>query len=250
MGTELASRWTSVKWGRMHARISRQAPMHERPVILVHGLVVSSRYMVPTAERLAPLCRVYAIDFPGYGLSDKPREILNMAQLADTLAEWMDAEQVGVSDLVANSFGCQVLAEFALRHPLKIRRLVFQGPTIDPAARTFWRQLGRLAMNSFYESPGLGWITAQDYFAAGPRRVVATIRMAFEDRIEEKLPSVQAPTLVVRGARDPLVPQRWAEEVVRLLPRGALAVLPNAGHTVNYTAPTEFVSAMRSFLEL
>ena len=72
--------------------------------------------------------------------------------------------------------------------------------------------------------------------------------MALEDRIEDKLPRIQAPTLVVRGEHDPLVPQRWAEEVVRLLPRGDFIVLRGLGHTVNYTAPAEFVAAIRPFL--
>jgi 2-hydroxy-6-oxonona-2,4-dienedioate hydrolase len=90
----------------------------------------------------------------------------------------------------------------------------------------------------------------KDYVSAGFRRVKATIAMALEDKIEEKLPKISAPTLVVRGQNDPLVPQRWAEEVVRLLPHGQLKVLPGKAHTINYTAPSEFVNVMRPFLKL
>jgi 2-hydroxy-6-oxonona-2,4-dienedioate hydrolase len=118
---------------------------------------------------------------------------------------------------------------------------VLQGPTVDPRARTVRQQLARLALNSAREAPGLGWITLTDYRKAGWRRILATIRMAMEDRIEDKLP---------RGERDPIVPQRWAEEVTRLLPRGELWILPGLGHTINYTAPREFVSALRPFLGL
>jgi pimeloyl-ACP methyl ester carboxylesterase len=152
--------------------------------------------------------------------------------------------------LVANSFGCQVLAEFAVHHIERVGRLVFQGPTVDPSARSVRQQLTRLLRNSSSEAPGLGWITIVDYAKAGMRRIRATIRMAIEDRIEAKLPGITAPTLVVRGGKDPLVPQAWAEEVVRLLPRGELRVLPGLGHTINYTAPKEFVAAMRPFLHL
>ena len=74
--------------------------------------------------------------------------------------------------------------------------------------------------------------------------------MAMEDRIEDRLPFIAAPTLVVRGGNDPLVPQRWAEEVVRRLPRGELRVLAGLGHTINYTAPKEFMTALRPFLHL
>jgi 2-hydroxy-6-oxonona-2,4-dienedioate hydrolase len=247
--TELSRVWTDTAAGRMHARVGGDnAP--GPPVILVHGMVISSRYMVPTAVELAPLCPVYAIDLPGYGDSVKPRAILGLPELADAVAAWMDAMRFRAAHLVANSFGCQVLAEFALRHAHRVDRLVFQGPTVDPTARTTRQQLARLMRNSSSEAPGLGWITVVDYVKAGLRRIRATIRIAIEDRIEDKLPGIVAPTLVVRGSRDPLVPQQWAEEVVRRLPKGELKVLPNLGHTINYTAPKEFVTALRPFLHL
>lgn len=233
----------------MYARTNAPAAPPAAPVIvLVHGMVISSSYMVPTAERLAPLSRVYAVDLPGYGKSYKPWPILRLPQLAEALAAWMDSLTLPRAHLVANSFGCQILAEFGLRHADRVQRMVFQGPTVDPRARTVPRQLARLIRNSRSESPGLGWITVTDYVKAGMRTIITSIRIALEDRIEEKLPRVSAPTLVVRGGNDPLVPQRWAETVTRLLPRGELIVLPGLGHTINYTAPGRFVGAMRPFL--
>jgi 2-hydroxy-6-oxonona-2,4-dienedioate hydrolase len=246
---QLEREWTDTTFGVMHARVGGDRGSRP-PVVLVHGLVISSRYMVPTAVELAPLCRVYAVDLPGYGDSVKPRAILGLTELADALAAWMDAKRLGSAHLAANSFGCQVLAEFAVRHVARVDRLVLQGPTVDPEARTVRQQLVRLIRNSSAEGPGLGWITVGDYVKAGFRRIRATIRMALEDRIEDKLPGITAPTLVVRGENDPLVPQRWAEEVVRRLPRGELRILPGLGHTINYTAPKEFVAAMRPFLRL
>ena len=70
-----------------------------------------------------------------------------------------------------------------------------------------------------------------------------------EDRIEENLPRLRAPTLVVRGSRDPICPQRWAEEIVQILPEGRLAILPGAAHAANFGAPAEFVGVIREFLE-
>ncbi len=246
---ELRRVWTDTAAGTMHARVGGDLGSG-RPVVLVHGMIISSRYMVPTAVELAPLCPVYAVDLPGYGDSVKPRAILGLTELADALAGWMDAMRFPAAHLVANSFGCQVLAEFALRHVERVDRLVFQGPTVDPNARSVRLQLARLLRNSSSEAPGLGWITIVDYVKAGLRRIRATIRMAIEDRIEDKVSRIVAPTLVVRGGNDPLVPQRWAEELVRRLPRGELRVLPGLGHTINYSAPREFVAALRPFLHV
>ena len=206
--------------------------------------------MAPSAQALAPFSRVYAIDLPGYGRSYKPKSVLSMPQLADVLADWMDARAIAKAHLVANSFGCQILAEFAIRHPRRVDRLVLQGPTVDPEARSLARQLVRLIINSQREQPALGRITLADYRSAGLRRAWATIKMALADRIELKLPHIQAPALIVRGENDPIVPQKWAERATELLPRGKLCVIPGAAHTLNYSAPREFVAAILPFLKL
>jgi 2-hydroxy-6-oxonona-2,4-dienedioate hydrolase len=101
-----------------------EAPLPACPSSIGVGTIISSRYMVPTAVELAPLCLVYAVDLPGYGDSVKPRAILGLSELADALAAWMDARRLGSAHLAANSFGCQVLAEFALRHVPRVDRLV------------------------------------------------------------------------------------------------------------------------------
>src|SRR3989442_5593656 len=158
--------WTDTAAGRMHARVGGDG-ISGTPVVLVHGMIISGRYMVPTAEELAPLCSVYAIDLPGYGDSVKPREILGLPELADALAAWMDAMRFPAAHLVANSFGCQVLAEFALRHARRVDRLVFQWPPVGPKARTVRHQLGRPLQNSSLETTGLGRFTLVDYVNAG-----------------------------------------------------------------------------------
>lgn len=62
------------------------------------------------------------------------------------------------------------------------------------------------------------------------------------------LRGIRAPTLGVRGARDPIVPQRWAEEAARLLPRGRLVVIPGAAHSITFHAPLELTRVIRPFL--
>jgi pimeloyl-ACP methyl ester carboxylesterase len=96
---------------------------------------------VPTAVALAPLCTVAAIDLPGYGDSAKPRAFLRIDGLADALVAWMDALRLESAHWIGNSFGCQILADLALRHPDRVNRLVLQGPTVDPQARTLRQQL-------------------------------------------------------------------------------------------------------------
>ncbi len=242
--------WNVVDGRWMHARASEEPGPETRPtVVLVHGLVVSSRYMVPVLERLALHYRVYAPDLPGFGKSEGPPRTLDVAGLSDSLAAWMRAVHLESAVLVGNSVGCQIIADLALRHPERVERAVLQGPTMDPRGRSIPRLIGRFLLNMLRDSPSLAPIELLDYLDAGIGRAWRTFRYALEDRIEDKLPRVRVPTLVVRGSRDPIVPQRWAEEAAGLLPKGRLAVVRGAAHTANYAAPSEFARVIRAFLD-
>jgi pimeloyl-ACP methyl ester carboxylesterase len=89
----------------------------------------------------------------------------------------------------------------------------------------------------------MGDIAQADYLKTGPVRLFLTFQFSLEDRLEDKLPRVRAPMLVVRGALDPICSQEWAEFVARRLPRGRLVVLPDVAHTLVYTAARELAAA-------
>jgi 2-hydroxy-6-oxonona-2,4-dienedioate hydrolase len=246
---QLRSEWISLDGVPVHTRVSAEAgSAGALPVVLVHGIGVASRFMVPIAEVLAPYHRVYAPDLPGFGKSGKPAHTLNLTALTDALAGWTRAMGLESAAFFGNSFGCQIVVDLSLRYPELIERVVLQGPTIDPRGRQAWRQIARLLRNSRLEPLSHGLISAQEYPRCGFRRLAKTFRYALEDRIEEKLPNMRVPALVVRGSKDPIVPQQWAEEVTRLLPMGRLVVVPEAPHTLVYDAPLELARVVRPFL--
>lgn len=245
----LVSTWTPVHGLRVHARTATACVPGAPTVVLVHGVAVSSRYLVPLAEHLVPRARVFLPDLPGYGLSDRPsRRDLDVADLADVLLAWMDRMGLDQPHLIGNSFGCQVIADLAARHPDRVGRLVLQGPTFDPLARSFWRQGIRWLAVVPFERPSESLVLARDIWDLGPRRAMDLIRKGLRDPIEQKLPLVAAETLVVRGSLDAIVPRAWADEVVRLLPNGRLLVIDGAAHTINYSLPDRLVDAVWPFL--
>jgi pimeloyl-ACP methyl ester carboxylesterase len=160
----------------------------------------------------------------------------------------MEAMDLPRAALIGNSFGCQILAEFAVRHAWRVDRLVLQGPTTDPAARSFREQLRRIWRNSRLEKGAMAAITRRDYAKAGWLQAWRTMRMVLNDRIEDKLPRIAAPVLVLVGSEDPLVPVAWARRVAELLPDGQLVVVPGASHTMNFVSPGEFSRAIQPFL--
>jgi pimeloyl-ACP methyl ester carboxylesterase len=151
--------------------------------------------------------------------------------------------------LVGNSIGCQVIADLAVRYPARVARAVLQGPTMDPKGRSFSRQVGRFLLDVPREPLSLVPIELLDHLSAGTRQAWHTFRYALEDRIEEKLPYMRVPTLVVCGSRDPIVPQRWAKEATRLLPMGQLSVISGAAHTANYGWAAEFARVTQTVLD-
>jgi 2-hydroxy-6-oxonona-2,4-dienedioate hydrolase len=239
---------TVVNGLRTHARVSEDRAAGGPPVVLVHGLVVSGRYMVPLLDELARSHNVYAPDLPGFGRSEGPAGALDVAGLADALAAWMRAAGLSRAVLVANSMGCQVITELALRHPELVEKVVLQGPTMDPRARSAPRQMWRLLVDTTREPPSLIAIEGLDLLRAGVRRSWRTFRYALDDPIEERLPRVRVPALVVHGSRDGISPRYWAEEVARLLPNGRLVHLPATPHAANYSAPAPFARAVQAFL--
>jgi pimeloyl-ACP methyl ester carboxylesterase len=242
--------WTPCGATRFHARVAlRAAPLGARAVVLVHGLGASSRALTPTLMRLASSHRAYAPDLPGFGLTTRPRRPMDCNGLADALAEWMQATGVGRASLLAHSSGCQVAVRFALRHPERLDKLILQGPTLDPEGRGALRHLGRVLRNSPREPATLGALRLMDSRDAGPWCLLRSFAFALHERLEELLPEVRHPTLVVHGAKDPLVPEAWARRMVELLPHGRRVTLPGGAHCLPYDAPLELVRVVRPFLE-
>ncbi len=223
----------------------------DRPVfVLIHGLLLSSRYMLPTAELLAVDYPVLVPDLPGFGQSGDPKHVMTLPELADELVKWMDKINLPRAIFLGNSLGCQVLTDLAVRYPARVDRLILTGPTLDPHARTLLQQFLRLLSDGPREPLSLSVPLVRDIFAGGPLRALETFRYALRDPICQKLKQIQAPTLVVRGSRDPISTQRWAEEAVALLPNGRLVVIPGAPHAVNYSAPDALVDVVCAFLKV
>lgn len=94
----------------------------------------------------------------------------------------------------------------------------------------------------------MGPLTFRDYREAGTRRVVSSFAASLADRIEDNLPTLTSPALVVRGEHDALVPQAWAEEVTRVLPHGRLTVSPKSAHMVPFSDPSGLAQRVERFL--
>ena len=125
------------------------------PVVLIHGLGVSSDYWARLVPILAARRRVYALDLPGFGRTEDPPAIWNGAVMAGAVAAWMDALGLRQAHVLAHSQGAQIAVELASHRPELVASLVLAGATIgrrDPAL--FWVAL-RLLRDAPREAPTL-----------------------------------------------------------------------------------------------
>ncbi|WP_311790719.1 MULTISPECIES: alpha/beta hydrolase [Pantoea] len=246
----LAGYFQQVGEWRMFTRVTpNDAP--GLPLVLVHGLVMSGRAMEELALALGNNYRVLVPDLPGFGASALPPSAptLSVDEQADALWEWLQHNQLSRAIWIGNSFGCQILAALAVRHPDAVAGLVLQGPTVDRHARSLVRQAWRDWRNGRLErhrSPAS--LARIDYAKAGLWRALKTMRMMMHDRIEQRLAYVNAPTLLLRGSRDSVSPARWVEELGALLSRCEIMTLRGGTHTLHYVYPWSFCHAIRPFL--
>jgi 2-hydroxy-6-oxonona-2,4-dienedioate hydrolase len=246
------STWADVRYGsltyRIHSTRSQTSTGESPPLIFIPGLGCSGRSMLPTARLLTHMGQVFIIDLPGHGESADATDILDLQTYAAVLGAWLEAAEFDRAVWIGHSFGAQVLVELALARPEAVAQLALISLTVDPRARSMAAQFARLVVDSTREPPALLRVLCRDYLQTGLLTVFRNGRLAIGDPVEQKLPAIGRDTLIVCGARDPLVPRRWAEEIVSLLPHAELAVVPGAPHAVQYAAAPAVAELIDTFI--
>lgn len=205
--------------------------------VLVHGIGVSSRYFHPMAAELAQHGEVFLIDLPGFGAAPDPRHNVSIEEHARVLGGVLRLAGIEHPVICGHSMGAQVVSRLAVDFPDVCDRYVLIAPTAEPGHRTFREQAWRLLVDITRESPVLNAIVVTDYlFRCGVQYFLRQLPNLLEDRIEERLPDMRQPTLVLRGDRDPIVPRAWAERIAGLLPNGSFAEVKGP-HVIMHSDP-------------
>lgn len=221
----------------------------ERPtVVMVHGLGMSARSLLPTARLLARDFQVVVPELPGNGRSTRPAQVLDVPGLADALIGWMDGIGLGTAVLIGHSLGSQVAVHAAGRHPERVTALVLIGPSRDPLIDTPWKKAWRLLLDGPRESPRLMPVAVVDYLRAGPIRMWRTLKASLDTDPVRTLGRVRQPTLVVRGDRDPLVSAWWARTICWLVGDGREATVADGPHGLPFSRPDDLTDVIDPFL--
>lgn len=220
-------------------------------MVLVHGVIVSSRYMIPLGNALAETFDVYALDAPGHGRSIWNSEYLDTEDLGRSLAQFL--EDAGLRDvtIVANSYGCQVAVEAAHVDASRIKNMVFIGPTLDVKAKSIVRQAWRLARGLHREPYWFLPVSAFDLLCCGFRRALFELRDMIRHDMSGRAAALGAAGMqvaVIRGHHDFVCPPSWAKELATTLRTDVVTDIDGGAHDVHARFPERIVPVVQVLL--
>jgi len=246
-----------------------------QPVVLIPGLGADTFLYFRQIPEFSKHFQVIAFDPRGAGESDKPDEPYSIATFAADTAGLLQALGIPRAHIVGASLGGLIAMEFALTYPAMVDRLVlvsttFGGPhSVKPGLGSLIQALfvARRSGNpeadirrsfAFFTSKQWGrehadivdqyvaWRVAhpQPAYAYNRQRAAVPPYNA-EDRVGQ----ITAPTMVVHGRNDRLVPVRNAELLAAKIPGAKLLILEDAGHACIIDHAEQFNEAAIEFLK-
>ena len=229
------------------------------PLLLVHGVGHSSTAWLRSILRLEDHYHVLAPDMPGHGHSAAPDARYDPVYFGRFVIAFISALGLDRVNAAGNSLGGLTLLLAALEHPPAIRRLVLADPLgftkppvppLDEAVLTIialWLSFPRTRAliragyaTSFFDAKQLDDASVDEIVSRlesesrvrAARRTVSEI-FHYSRRLEslhERLADLEAPTLVIWGKNDPVLPSKDAEIARRVLPAPRIEVLDRCGH--------------------
>jgi pimeloyl-ACP methyl ester carboxylesterase len=268
---------------RLHGhRVSFRSAGRGPLLVLIHGIAGNSSTWEQVASGLCQRHTVVAPDLLGHGDTSKPRGDYSLGAYANMLRDLLGALGFERGTLVGHSLGGGIAMQFAYQFPERSERLVLVssgglGREVHPLLRSAilpgagvvlpWlcaegtrsvvtqatRWLGRLGLRAGTDLEG-AWqgfaslgdadarraflATVRSILDAGGQRVSASDRLYLAEGL---------PTLIVWGARDPLIPVGHAHAAHAQIPGSRLEVFPDAGHFPYRDDARRFVEVLLDF---
>lgn len=272
-----ADRFVEVMGARVRYRVEGSGP----PAVLIHGIGASLEFWQWTTPALRERYTTIALDFPGFGLSDPiPAATTPEGAAAATLA-FMDAVEVPRAVIIGSSLGGAIATFAAGTAPERAAALVLAAPAgygtgLSTTMRLMtvrWVGEGFLALTRRFPRLGLREAFADqrripDALVEVTRRNAArsvtaetfldtlrasvTLRGVRPEIVEQTravAARIAAPTLVVWGTGDRVVPMDQADIVVRAIPNARAHIMQGMGHVPFIEDAGAFNTALSAFLD-
>ena len=231
-------------------------------IVLLHGWGSNIKLFANLIDLLSKKYRVVAMDMPGFGESDEPKEVWDVGRYVEFVIDFI--KEYGVSEvmLLGHSFGGRVIIKMHSRNdiPFKVTKVILVDSagimppkTKKKSWRTRYYKMGKAvlstkiapdALENFRKKMG-----SADYAAASPMMRQVMVKVVNED-LEPYLPNIKCPTLLVWGVNDTATPLSDGEKMEKLIPDAGLVKLENAGHYSFLEQQFIFNRVMCSFMKI
>ena len=240
-------------------------------VVLIHGYTDSARDWVPLLPYLSPRLRLILVDIRGHGRSSKPECCYTRLDFAYDIKLLLDALGVTRADIVGHSLGSIIAQTFAEFWPQRTARLVLisssggwrPGAPPRPQAYDYAAQIRKLKEPIDPDSPFMiEWWSSptpvDEDFIRRQRRDAAAIPLyvwlavldqgLLADDLQQTLPRLKAPTLLIWGGKDPIMPEEVRQTLREALPHAHVKVFPGLGHNPFWEDPQAVAQVINAFL--
>lgn len=238
------------------------------PVLLLHGLTDSWRSFERTLAHFPRSLRVLALTQRGHGDASRPATGYRTRDFAADVAAFMDRLGLEQAIVVGHSMGSTNALRFAIDHPERTLGLVlagaFAGYASNPAVVDFWETSVSKLTDPI--EPGLAREFQQSTLAQPvpapffetvvreslkvPARVWrAALQGCLEDDFADEIGKIEAPTLILWGARDAFCPRADQEALLAALPDARLVEYEDAGHALHWEEPARFAGDVVNFAD-
>lgn len=218
------------------------------PVVLVHGLSASSLWWMRNVPALAASYRLYLVDLPGFGSMASPFGRFQLQSAATWLLRWMQTVGIAKAHLIGHSMGGYICLWMAAHHPEVISRLVLVSPAVKPEARNVLGYLRPLLLAMGHLTPRFVPLLLYDTLRAGPVTILRAAGDLLTVDVQQELRQVSAPTLLVWGEHDTLVPLSISTLMLREMQHARFLRLHRSGHVSMFDQPEQFNGAVLAFL--
>lgn len=234
------------------------------PLVILHGGSEGASAWKTNIAVLAKNYHVYAPDLPGFGLSPVDLDSYRFPEVAEFINSFAEAVSLPQFNLMGHSFGGGIAAQVALKYPHKVRKLVLVSSLCMGQEIAWWVRIftvGRLykvlghALRGLYS--GLKYLVnifsdadIKQPFSTASIQIGGVISNFFSQNTNllTQLPNISAPTLVMWGAGDPIVPPRQAYRAASLIPQCRVKVFSKCGHSVYRENIGDFSAELLGFL--
>jgi pimeloyl-ACP methyl ester carboxylesterase len=246
-------------------------------VLFLHPLGGSTQLWSKNLEFFLPTHRVLALDFLGFGRSDKPDIPYQISDFVERVIAFLDERKVEKAVLVGNSLGGHVATMLAHHYPTRVSGLVLansSGLKVHSGTLAFWSvtlsaQIGRrlpinpsafmirsILKNIHGASKGSAEELTKFYHRQlktedgrrWKRAFVRALKAIVSTPIDEAAKEVDQPALIIWGTRDRLLGARGGELWAKTLQNAKLKELGEAGHFPQVESSEKFNEAVLSFL--